>query len=417
MQNRMRRLLLVAVAVCALGVGAQPAHAASGVQFGIQDDAWLEFGPGRLRDRVAQLDRLGLDLVRVTLRWDRIEPAPGEHRWGRADRLLRALDDRGLAPVVTIWGTPGWANGDAGPNVAPARAEDLFRFARALASRYRFVRHWTLWNEPNKATWLKPASPETYVARILDPGYRGIKSVLPRAKVAGGVTAPRGGAGGVSPVDFIRRMARAGARLDAYAHHPYPVYPGDTPFRGGCACKTITMATLERLIRLVGDAFPRARIWLTEYGYQTNPPDAFGVSYAEQARFVGESARRVYAAPKVDMLIHYLYRDEPDLGRWQSGLETIQGLVKPARAAMMLPLAQVSRRGPRTTIWGQVRPGEGRQRYVLQRLVGGAWVGVGGVQVTNARGYFRRSLAAPRGARLRVWSPSARAASTVLVVR
>ena len=52
----------------------------------------------------------------------------------------------------------------------------------------------------------------------------------------------------MSPVDFIRGMDRAGARLDAYAHHPYPIFPGDTPFYGGCKCKTLTMATLERLL-------------------------------------------------------------------------------------------------------------------------------------------------------------------------
>ncbi len=203
-------------------------------------------------------------------------------------------------------------------------AEDFSSFAREAARRYRFVERWAIWNEPNKRIWLNPASPETYVARILNPGYRAIKSVNPAARVAGGVTAPRGGPGGVSPVDFIRRMDRAGARLDAYAHHPYPVYPGDTPFTGGCSCKTITMATLERLLKHVGQAFPSARIWLTEYAYQS-PPDPFGVSLAAQARFIGEAARRVYAAPKVDLLIHYLYRDEPDLGRWQSGLETIDG--------------------------------------------------------------------------------------------
>ena len=44
-------------------------------------------------------------------------------------------------------------------------------------------------------------------------------------------------------------MHRAGARLDAYAHNPYPLDPKrETPLRGGCArCTTITMATLGRL--------------------------------------------------------------------------------------------------------------------------------------------------------------------------
>jgi hypothetical protein len=339
------------------------------------------------------------------------------YRWQRADRLLRALRARGLAPVVTLWGTPGWANGGARPNVAPLDRLDFERFAEQAALRYRFVRHWVIWNEPNKAPWLRPASPRTYVRQLLNPAYRGIKAVSRRALVAGGVTAPRGGQGGMSPVDFIRGMDRAGARLDAYAHHPYPVYPGDTPFFGGCKCKTITMATLERLLGLVDRAFPRARVWLTEYGYQTNPPDHFGVSRADQARYVGESARRVYSAPKVDMLIHYLYRDEPNLDRWQSGLETIAGKAKPSLAATMLPLAQVSRRGARTTVWGQVRPGDGRQRYALQVRLRGRWVSLGGTRTTSARGYLKRTVSARKGAKLRIWYPARRVASPTLAVR
>jgi hypothetical protein len=410
-------VLALILAVAAFAGSSSQAHAARDVQFGIQDDAWLEFGPGRLSDRVAELDRLGLDAVRVTLRWDQIERTPGDYDWRRPDRLLHALDARGLEPVVTLWGTPGWTNGDAGPNVAPVEGAVFAQFATEAALRYRFVTRWVMWNEPNKAIWLKPASPETYVQKILNPGYRGIKTVNGAARVAGGVTAPRGGQGGVSPVDFIRRMDAAGARLDVYAHHPYPVYPGDTPLAGGCSCKTITMATLERLLKLVGQAFPSARIWLTEYAYQTNPPDAFGVSPEVQARFIGEAAWRVYKAPKVDLLIHYLYRDEPDLGRWQSGLETAEGRVKPARAATMLPLAQLSRDGSRVRLWGQVRPGSGAQRYVIQRLSGSRWSAVARPQLTNAEGFFSVTVRAPKKARLRLWYPSGGVASAALVVR
>ena len=414
---RSRLLLLLVLFASVFAAMTAPAEASSGVEFGIQDDAWLEFGPGKLSDRVAELDRLGLDAVRLTIRWDQVEPAPGDYRWGRADRLLGALEDRGLDPVVTLWCTPAWANGGAGPNVAPTDGAAFATFTRAAALRYRFVSRWVMWNEPNKPIWLKPASPETYVARILNPGYGGIKSVNRAARVAGGVTAPRGGNGGVSPVDFIRRMHRAGARLDVYAHHPYPVYSGDTPFTGGCSCKTITMATLERLLRVVGQAFPSARIWLTEYAYQTNPPDAFGVSYAKQALYIGESARRVYAAPKVDLLIQYLYRDEPELARWQSGLETVSGRPKPARTAMMLPLTQISRHGSRVGLWGQVRPGTGPQRYELQHRLGGRWVAVGGTPLTNAHGYLSRTVLAPKGAQFRLWYPAGRVASPPLAVR
>ena len=68
------------------------------------------------------------------------------------------------------------------------------------------------------------------------------------------------------------------------------------------------MATLERLLREVAARLrPGKRIWLTEYGYQTNPPDQLlGVSHTAQARYVGEARWRVYSAPRVDMLIHFL---------------------------------------------------------------------------------------------------------------
>ena len=93
-------------------------------------------------------------------------------------------------------------------------------------------------------------------------------------------------------MDFIRGLDRAGARLDAYAHNPYPLRRFETPTSGGCGhCETITMATIDRLLREVGMAFGRKRIWLTEYGYQTNLPDRLlGVSPALQARYVGEAA-------------------------------------------------------------------------------------------------------------------------------
>ena len=418
--GRMRILVAVLVSACAFvaaGAGAGDAKAASGVQFGIQDDAWLEFGPGRLADRVAKLDRLGLDVVRVTINWYRAEPRLGRYQWGRSDRLLRALRGRGLRPVVTLWGTPGWANGGGGPNVAPRKGADFQRFARAAALRYRFVDRWIMWNEPNKPTWLRAPSARTYVARILNPGYKGIKSVDRRDQVAGGVTGPRAGKGGLTPVDFIRSMDKHRALLDAYAHHPYPVFPGDTPFKGGCGCKTLTMADLERLLLFVNRAFPSARVWLTEYAYQTNPPDVFGVTYDDQARYIGEAARRVYLARKVDMLIHYLYRDEPELARWQSGLETDEGRAKPALNATMLPLAQVSRRGTKTSVWGQVRPGNGRQRYVLQRKVGRRWVAIGSAASTDRRGYLHRTVVAPKGSLLRIWYPARKAAGAGVEIR
>ncbi len=416
----MKFLIVLLVAACAVGVYSERAEAAKGVQFGIQDDAWLEFGPpGTLKERVRRLDRLGFDVVRVTLKWHEMEQRRGRRfDWRRSDRLLGALNAQGLKPVVTLWGTPGWANDRSGPNVAPQDPGDFQRFVERVARRYPYVDRWVMWNEPNKVAWLKPVSPETYVTQILNPGYAGVKAVSPGALVAGGVTASRGGTGGLNPDGFIRRMRAAGALLDAYAHHPYPTYPGDTPYVGGCRrCKVLTMARLERLERLVGAAFPRARIWLTEYAYQTNPPDRFGVSFAQQARFIGLAARRVYTASKVDMLIHYLYMDEPVLARWQSGIVNKRLKPKPAVNATMLPFMQLSRKGQRIVVWGQVRPGDGPQRFVVQRRVRGEWVDIGVVARTDPRGFFRRTLRARKRTEIRLRYPTQKIASVPIVAR
>jgi hypothetical protein len=410
-------LLTCAVAAASL-VLAAGTPAAPGLRIGVTDDAWLEFGPGTLEERVASLRGLGVQAVRVTLDWREIEAERGALDWARDGELLDALREEGIMPVVAIWGTPAWANGGAAANVPPRSAAAFAAFARAAAERFPWVRRWIVWNEPNQRRWLQPPSPVLYVTRLLNPAAAAIKSVIPRASIAGGATAPRGSTGGTSPVDFIRGMGRAGARLDAYAHHPHPLSPNETPFTGGCArCTTISMATLERLLRETRAAFgSRTRIWLTELGYQTNPPDRIlGVSWARQARSVAEAQLRAYSAGRVDLLIQYLVRDEPSLGAWQSGLETISGRRKPASVSFSLPLVQMSRRGLSTTVWGQVRQGSGRRPYVLQRRVEGAWKSIGSARTTPG-GFFTRTVRADRGTQLRLFDPGAQRASPTLVV-
>ncbi|MCZ7587991.1 MAG: hypothetical protein M5U27_03855 [Gaiella sp.] len=407
-----------AVLVSALALSSA-ALAAPGLRVGVTDDAWLEFGPGTLAERIGALEQMGVEVVRVTLDWHEIEAEQGSYDWARDGMLLDALRGAGIAPIVAIWGTPSWANGGRGPNVPPAEAASFASFARAAAERFPWVTRWIVWNEPNQRRWLLPPSPALYVTKLLNPGGAAIKDVIPKASIAGGATAPRGASGGTSPVDFIRGMGRAGARLDAFAHHPHPLSPAETPFAGGCSwCETISLANLERLLDEVRDTFgARTRIWLTELGYQTNPPDRIlGVTWAKQARHVAEAQRRAYEASRVDVLVQYLVRDEPKLGAWQSGLETISGAVKPSLAAFSLPLAQVSRKGSATKVWGQVRPGQGPRAYVLQRRAGAAWARVGAGGQTSARGFFTRTIRAERGAQLRLYDPATRRASPTLIV-
>ena len=393
--------LLVMLIAIAAGVVASSVQASSRVQYGIQDDAWLEFGPGTLNQRLATFKRLGVPLVRFTLRWNEVarkrpkdaaSPRDRAYDWRRPDRVLRGLRRYGLTPVVTLVGTPAWANGGRTPNYAPPRPRDFRRFATAAARRYPWVRYWLIWNEPNKRLWLRPTKSPVYVRYLLNPGYEGIHSVLPHARVGGGVTGPRGAAGGVAPVTWVRGMAAAHAKFDAYAHHPYPVSPVETPSSGGCKnCPYITMATIRKLLILVRQSFGSKPVWLTEYGYQTRPPDTIlGVPPKKQATLLSLAAMRAWRLPRVTMLIQYLYRDEVKLSRFQTGLVFADGRWKPSLQGFKLPFAQMDRRGARAVLWGQVRGTRpGRKPYRLEILRKNTWQPVGRAKLTNDRGVFR----------------------------
>jgi hypothetical protein len=395
----LRVMIAAIVAVGAFLVYAMRAEASPSIQYGVQDDAWLLGGPGTFDERLDQVDALGVDLVRVNIRWDLVaakrptqttsdlDPA---YNWAAPDVLLQGLRARGIGAVVTLVGSPRWANGGRASNWAPKSTSSFANFAYAAATRYPWVRRWVIWNEPNKYWQLRPTSPATYTKFLLNPAYAALKRANRANLVGGGVTAPRGGSGSVSPVDWIRGMDRAHARLDAYAHHPYPVSRLETPTSGGCKqCENITMADLDRLLSNVKRAFGAKRIWLTEYGYQTNPPDRFfGVSQKTQARYLSEAALRAYRAPRVDMLIHFLVRDEAHVGRWQSGLFTINNAPKLAASTFPMPLSRMSIRGATVTLWGQVRPGAGAQTYRLRYTTGHGWRWLGGSRRTSSRGFY-----------------------------
>lgn len=411
----MRRGVAASFALVVLALlAAAPAAASPTAAFGIQDDAWLRYGPGTLSQRLTTLDNLGTHLVRFTLRWDQVagtrpaaprNPNDPAYAWGPFDTVLRALHDDGITALVTLYGSPAWANGGHPANWLPSTG--FADFAYAASKRYPWVHLWTVWNEPNGRTFAVPASPIAYVQRLLNPAYVSLHAANRANLVAGGVTSPRRTPSGISPLAFMRGMKLAGARLDAYAQNPYPVSRGETPFHSTCAhCTVMTMANLPAIRADVTHAFGSSvPLWLTEYGNQTNPPDRLlGVSYATQARFVGEAALRVWQQPGVTMLIQFLVRDEPSVGGWQSGLFSAAGTAKPSYRAFALPLAQVSRSGTRAILWGQIRPGSGQRTYVVQTYSGGTWRAVGSPAHTNAAGAFSATVSLPRGALVRVWS-------------
>jgi hypothetical protein len=424
----MRSLLVLTSVLALLAVAAAaPASASSSAQFGVQDDAWLMYGAGSLDERVDTLKALGAKIVRLSVRWDEVaptrpaderDPSDPAYRWGQYGVVLDALHAARIPTVVTLWGSPHWANGGRAANRLPTRG--FGNFAYATAKRFPWIRKWTIWNEPNTRIYSSPVSPRDYVRHVLNPAYVLLHRANRANKVAGGVTSPRRTASGMSPDSFMRGMHAYHARLDAYAQNPYPASGRETPSHDPCSwCRTMTLAHLSQIRADVDRYFGRSKqLWLTEYGYQTSPPDSIlGVSPALQAAYVGQAAYQVWRTRGVTMLIHFLVRDEPEVARWQSGFFTVHGSAKPAYRSFGLPLVQRSRSGTRTVLWGQVRPGSGRRPFVLQRWTGHHWARVGSTMRTSRTGTFVRVVRAQRGQKFRLTSARADYASPLLTIR
>src|SRR5215204_406240 len=82
--------LLIGLLGLTLGLLAVPdAKPSTGIRYGIQDDAWLLGGPGSYASRLSFLKGLGIDVVRVNIRWDDAavrRPTRATRHTDRADR-------------------------------------------------------------------------------------------------------------------------------------------------------------------------------------------------------------------------------------------------------------------------------------------------------------------------------------------
>jgi putative glycosyl hydrolase len=371
--------LLLAVLVSASV--AATAHASRYMRVGIYDEAQTLYGP--VDQTFAMFKQLHVQEVRLNLYWggrygvaksrpaSATNPADPAYDWDLYDRTVNFAAQDGVHVVFSIYGTPSWANGGRGPNVAPTRATDLRNFAFAAARRYGglypgvdgrilpAVREWLAWNEPNNPLFLTPQYRKTAVgpkiqsavdyAKICNAVYNGVHATLaPGERVGCGVTAPRGNNNpnsarpSVSPLAFLRASKAAGLKsFDAWAHHPYYAGPSDQPTTKpvtakGAPATAVTLGNISDLIREVTRLYGNKRIWVTEYGYQSNPPDRlFGVSWAKQAAYLTQAFALARKNPRIDMMLWFLLKDEPSLGGWQSGLLTINGKRKPAYNAFM----------------------------------------------------------------------------------
>jgi hypothetical protein len=229
-------------------------------------------------------------------------------QWGQYDRVIDAAAARGIRVQLALTGpAPAWATGNRriGPNKPKARHFRIF--VRAAVSHFRDrVNRYSIWNEPNHAGWLTPKrrTPSLYRA-LYKTAYKTIKGVDPDAQVLIGETSPYNNNRALSPLVWLRRMARGRLLADGYAHHPYDFdhkptfrYPGRN---------NATLGTINRLVREL-DRLHRRRalrrpdggklnLYLTEYGYirggRHHTPERRRAKYLTQAFNIALRHRRV----------------------------------------------------------------------------------------------------------------------------
>lgn len=264
------------------------------------------------------------------------------------------------------------------------------------------VSMFTVWNEPNHPGFLMPQwereegrwvvrSADIY-RRMLHAAVPVIRAEQPDATILVGATSSFGskrpGIGASSPLAFLRRLACVDAKLrpirtggcadfqpipgDGWSHHPYSLrtVPEQLPVNRDDAPVAATGRLVTLLDRLAGKGrlAPALRdVYMTEYGYETNPPDPralFGLH--EQGELLARAESIATRSPRVKMWAQFLLTDRPGdpagpqmrpFGDWQSGLFDVHRRPKPAAAVYRAPVVArcVSRAGRRT--WVEIRAG------------------------------------------------------------
>jgi hypothetical protein len=169
--------------------------------------------PGQLVSSPAatldQLRHLGVDRVRLSIRWSALAPAAGSRvrpsgfdagspsaypasGWSSYDAVVRDAKTRGIGVYVSLEGpAPLWATGTGPPRGGPypqwePSPSEFGSFVRAVATRYGGgyapagsstlprVGFWSVWNEPNYGIDLAPQAVDNSTLEVAPRMYRGL---------------------------------------------------------------------------------------------------------------------------------------------------------------------------------------------------------------------------------------------------
>jgi hypothetical protein len=467
------RLLIALASCCAFGAAAPAEGASPRLTLGIAenpfsgtpsaDDPWL----GRTVATGTDMTLLGLGwsgIAPVTRPegFNAADPASPGYRWDHLDGTVRLLSASGIRIGVTFTYAPKWATGRGAPEGTRPGAwrpstRAFGQFARALGRRYNGsfpdpadpsrtlprIDVFQPWSEPNLDTHLapqwtrkgsgyRPASPGIYRG-LLNAFHEGVKAEHPQATVVTAGTAPFGDAdaGGMrmQPVRFVRELlclrgpalkrarCKRPARFDVLAHHPYSV---GGPNRKALNADDVSIPDLHKLTRVLrraertGRALPRKRhrLWVTEFSWDSNPPDPQGVPDGTRARWLAEAFHSMWRQG-VDNIVWLSLRDSPGpdfASSYQAGLYLRDGEAKTASLRSFRFPFFPRRRGGTVSVWGRA-PADGD--VAIQRDTGSGWRTVATVPRTRGQ-IFQRRVAVPRRGRVRavqdgvespVWRP------------
>jgi len=375
------------------------------------------------------LRRTGARFVRMYVNWAQVAPDsakkpagfearnPGDtaYRWAALDKQVTKAVAEGFAPIVYVQTAPRWAQQCSAKSTAcrPSPSE-LAQFMTAAARRYSGsfsrlprVRYWQIWNEPNLDAYLvpqydangRPASPDWYRSMV-NAAADAIHSVRKDNVVVAGGLSPFGPWPGtrdkVAPLTFMRQLlclstgrnpkpvCRKRVRFDVWAHHPYtsgdPTHHANGPDDVSVPDLWKMRVLLDAAVR-AGTLQSRGRVgfWVTEFAWDTNPPDPKGVPEKLHARWVAEALYRMWNQG-VSLVTWFMLRDQPFLPStpFQAGLyfrgEDGVASDKPKMALTAFRFPFVAFRQPAkksVMYWG--RSPAGRAAVIVEQKRQGAW--------------------------------------------
>ncbi len=202
----------------------------------------------------------------------------------------------------------------------------------------------------------------------------------------------------VSPQAPHRKTCSQPTRFDVWAHNPYtnggPNWHADTPLNASIGDLPEMRALLTAAKRAGNVVSARApEFWVTEFSWDSSPPDPKGVPAALHARWVSEALYRMWQAG-VSAVIWFRLQDDPLRETpYQSGFFTAGGRAKHSLEAFRFPFVAF-RAENGVSVWG--RTPFGQERLGDRRAAGGQPLDFGR---PLARGSTRNLLASDLGSR------------------